>query len=173
MKRYWMIGVCVAGLLFGTGMALFLTPSEGVIEKTVAESVHREEGDRIKEDTRLIVRYSFGGCGHYELKEEALPASWIGKIASTLALPGTIYEDYLNNTLYLAKISQKKCQRHFTVTAVDNQLVVSYQNDPSRIRDRYNFSPTLLSSEELELLQKGIQVESEEELTRLLEDYCS
>ena len=173
MKRYWIIGVCTAGLLFGTGMAHVLTPSEKIIEKTVAESIHREEEDTVKEDTRLMVRYSFGGCGHYELKEETLPSHWIGKTASSLALPGTVYEDYLNNTLYLAKISQKKCGRHFTVTASDGQLVVSYQNDPTKIRDRYDFSPALLPSEELERLKKGVLVESEEELTRFLEDYCS
>lgn len=173
MKRVWIIGVCTAGLMFGTGMALFLTPSEGMLEKTVAESVHREEGDTIKEDTRLMVRYSFGGCGHYELKEELLPSHWIGKSADSLSLPGTVYEDYMNNTLYLAKISQKKCGRHFIVTATDGQLVVSYQNDPTKIRDRYDFSPALLPSDELERLKKGVPVESEEELTRLLEDYCS
>jgi len=175
LKKFLFCAICILGLLFGWGMAKFLSPSPVILQKTVAKSspfpAHSEPV--ILENTRLMVRYSYGGCGHYELKEKRLPSSWIGKSASDVSLTGTLFETYENNILYFAKISQEKCNRHFILTIKNNQLIVQYQNDPSRIRDCYDFLPQLLPQEELEKLKAGIEIESEEELTRLLEDYCS
>lgn len=168
--------VCGAGLLFGWGMADFLTPSPPVLQQAAAERETLETpapGPTINSATRLIIRYSYGGCGHYELKEERLPASWQGKQVSQVSLSGKLFENFENNTLYFAKISQGKCDRHFTVQAKEGMLTVTYQNDPSRIRDQYEFRPELLPAGELQKLEAGISLESEEELTAFLEDYCS
>lgn len=156
-------------------MGKALTPAPAVLQKTAASPTLPPVSSNsvVTESTRLLVRYSFGGCGHFELREEKMPTAWVGKEASSLALPGTLFETFEHNNLYLAKISQEKCNRHFILTALDNQLVVTYQNDPSKERDRYDFRPQLLPSEELEKLKAGIYLDSEEELTRMIEDYCS
>lgn len=175
MKKTVLFLICGTGLLLGFGMAKFLTPSPAVLQKAAATPTKMpiSQSPVITENTRLLVRYSFGGCGHFELKEEKMPSAWVGKKADSLALPGTLFETFEQNNLYLAKISQEKCDRHFILTAKDNQLVVTYQNDPSKVRDRYEFRPQLLSETELLRLKEGIYLESEEELTRMLEDYCS
>ncbi len=177
-KTIWFTIVCIAGLLFGWGMADFLTPSPPVLQQAAAERETKSSpipaaGPTVGPDTRLIVRYSYGGCGHYELKEEQLPSSWQGKHTSEISLTGKLFENFENNTLYFAKISQGKCDRHFILQAEQGKLVVAYQNDPSRIRDSYEFRPELLPAGELKQLEEGILVESEEELTTYLEDYCS
>ena len=175
MKKLLFLLICIAGLLFGRGLAYVLTPSYVTLQNTTIEETNPSALDdsAVLETTRLMVRYSFGGCGHFELKEERLPTSWIGKPASEVSLPGTLFETYENNILYLAKISQEKCNRHFILKAEGNQLVVTYQNDPSKVRDRYQFLPQLLSQKELQSLKKGIYLESTEELSQRLEDYCS
>ncbi len=175
MKKPTFLLVCVTGLMLGFGTAKFLTPSPAILQKAAATptQIPVSQTSVVTEDSRLLVRYSFGGCGHFTLNEEPLPASWIGKEAASLSLPGTLFETFEENTLYLAKISQKKCDCHFVLTAQGNELVVTYQNDPSKVRDRHSFRPQLLSETELQKLQAGIYLDSEEELTRLLEDYCS
>ena len=174
VKKLFLFAICGAGLVFGWGMARFLTPSPAVLQQA-AESAPVSEADSplISEDTRLVVRYSFGGCGHFDLKEEKMPSTWVGKPASSVSLPGTLFESFENNIVYLAKISRNKCGSHFILTAQGNQLIVTYQNDPSRVRDRHDFRPQLLPEAELAKLKEGIYLESEEELTRTLEDYCS
>lgn len=154
-------------------MAGWLTPASVPKAAVTPTKAPLTQEQMIAEDTHLVVRYSFGGCGHFELKEEPLPGSWIGKQAGEVLLPGTVFDSFQQNTVYLAKISQEKCDRHFVVTARDNQLEVTYQNDPSRVRDRYDFEPRFLSQQELDRLRDGILLESEEELTRFIEDYCS
>ena len=170
--------VCAAGLLFGWGMANFLAPSPPAMQRAAAERETKAtpipaSAPTVGPDTRLIVRYSYGGCGHYELKEEQIPSSWRGKPISQLSLPGKIFESYENDTLYFVKISQAKCDRHFILRAEQGKLVVTYQNDPSRIRDSYDFRPQLVPAGELKKLEEGIMLESEQELTAFLEDYCS
>lgn len=175
MKKTVLFLICGTGLLLGFFTAKFLTPSPSVLQKAAATPTQMPVSQKnvITENTRLLVRYSFGGCGHVALKEEKMPASWTGKEAGTVSLPGTLFDTFEHNNLYLAKISQEKCDRHFILTAKDNQLLVTYQNDPSKVRDCYDFRPQLLSETELKKLQEGIYLESEEELTRMLEDYCS
>ncbi len=175
MKKTMLFLICSSGLLLGFGIAKSLSPSPAVVNKAAVTptQVPIARSSIITEDTRLMVRYSFGGCGHFTLKEEKLPVSWVGKEADTMTLPGTLFETFEHNHLYLAKISHNKCDRHFILIAKDNQLLVTYQNDPSKIRDRYDFRPQLLSEGELQKLKEGIYLDSEEELTRLLEDYCS
>ncbi len=175
MKKTVLFLVCGTGLLLGFVTAKILTPSPSVLQKAAATPTQVAVSQRnvITENTRLLVRYSFGGCGHFTLQEEKMPTSWVGKEAGTIALPGTLFEAFEHNNLYLAKISQEKCDCHFVLTAKDNQLLVTYQNDPSKVRDCYDFRPELLSETELKKLQEGIYLESEEELTRMLEDYCS
>jgi len=98
LKKFLFCAICILGLLFGWGMAKFLSPSPVILQKTVAKSspfpAHSEPV--ILENTRLMVRYSYGGCGHYELKEKRLPSSWIGKSASDVSLTGTLFETYEN-----------------------------------------------------------------------------
>ena len=173
MKKTWLIPVCLSGLVFGSLVAGWLAPDPVPQAAVTPTKAPLSQEQTILADTRLVVRYSFGGCGHFELKEEPLPNSWIGKRAGEVLLPGTLFDSFEQNTVYLAKISQKKCDRHFVVTARENRLEVTYQNDPSRVRDRYDFEPRFLSQQELDRLHSGVFLESEEELTRFIEDYCS
>ena len=169
--------ICIAGGLFGLGMGRLLTPDPAVLRRAAAERQTQAPaitpGPTVGPDSRLVIRYSYNGCGHSELSEQPLPASWKGKEAAKQKISGAVFDSMEQNTLYFAKISQGKCSKHFRVYAEGNQLITVYQNDPSRIRDSRPFRPQLLSAEEAERLQAGIFIESEEELTSLLEDYCS
>lgn len=166
-----LITVCAFGFLFGRGMANYLTPVSAVIPDSAAQPA--PDDPVISPDTRILIRRSYGGCGHFELEEKRLPSSWVGKSVSAVSVPGTIYESYENHTLRFAKISQKKCDRHFILTIRDNRLVVVYQNDPSRIHSQFDFLPDSLSEAEQTTLRSGIYLDSEEELTKTLENFSS
>ena len=143
-----------------------------IIDSEPEATAHIQKTDK---NTKVTIKTSYNGCGHSETRTDPVPSPLSGKPVDTVAASytGCIFDRFENDTIFLVCISQNKCDHHYILKAENNTLQVVYQNDPSRIRDEYEFSPSHLPKEELQKLNDGIKADSDAQLSRLIEDYTS
>jgi hypothetical protein len=132
---------------------------------------------RVKSETRIVYEYISPIDGAVETSEESAPYFLIGKTREDIK---ELYKDW--NTLkfseeliVLRKTAAPPDGQKYVVGVVDGQIAVFYKNpvNGTNIKEITGAPVAALPREEQEKLLDGVEVGSETELIRMLEDYGS
>ena len=77
-----------------------------------------------------------------------------------------------DNLLSFYKEDPYLCENHFTVKEYEDKIVVFYRNSGA-IKSVLDVNISMLSEEDKNLFKNGVDIDSKEELTHLIEDYTS
>ena len=174
--------VCFLGLRLGYD---FITSKKGVpeIADNVGEAAQAPPAapsvpePRVKSETRIVYEYISSIDGAVEKSEETAPYFLIGK---TLAEIKELYKgwsaiSFTEDLIVLRKTNPPPDGQKYVVGVVDGQIAVFYKNpvNGTNIKEITSSPVGALPREEQQKLLDGIEVGTETELMRMLEDYGS
>lgn len=179
MKHFRKIlSFCIIIALAGVGgvlTAVFLPSNQPTLSVPITENTPVSDSVLVNAETTLEFTTRYRACNHQEKETQEVHRTFLGITTEELAkkYEDFIYEKAEANTVFLFRTEEGKCDHHYLLCAEGNRLKVVFQNDPSKIKEEFVFSPEHLPKSEREDLQKGIPAESDQELSRLIEDYTS
>jgi hypothetical protein len=136
-----------------------------------------ERAARLKAGAKIIYEYISQLDGSIEKSEETAPYFLIGK---TLEDIKTLYKDWQTLTftedlIVLRKAANLPGAQKYILGVLDGQITVFYKNpvNGSNIKEITSAPVAALPREEQQKLLDGVEIETEDELMRMLEDYGS
>jgi hypothetical protein len=174
--------VCFIGLRWGYDY--IAGKKEGVpeIETDISKVVNKDpvpspEKPRVKSETKIVYEYISTLDGSVERAEESAPYFLIGKTAEEIK---ELYKDWQTLTfnedlIVMRKKTNSPGAQKYILGVLDGQITVFYKNpvNGSNIKEITSAPVSALPPEERQKLLDGVEIESETELMRMLEDYGS
>lgn len=134
-----------------------------------------EKSPLLIKGAELEFKVFYTKCGHLHLLYRILPEAYIGlgRQEITQKFAGWIIDSYAPDRVAFLKAVDGKCPRHLVVTISGGRVVVFYDNEKNEIRQVTSILERNLKAEDRQKLLGGINIDSEEDLQRLLEDFGS
>ena len=151
-----------------------LPPAAAAGNPAVTASAPPVQKVTFTEDSMLHMTYLYS-CGHSVSKVEKVPAEFAGK---TLDEVKEAFQEYhITSFSPGTSLGEKKlnsvCDEHYVMKLDGEKLVITYQNNPQKIKQEMPIDINLLPFETIEILNKGIRVDGETELLEFMEDFAS
>ena len=152
---------------------------EAVLDEETTEPVNALlDQKKIDENTKLIFKNKYLKCGHESAEEVELPNSLINLTVRELSAfyPERKVESFESNVVILStEIIDKKCPKHYILKEYNGKLGVFYQYPPhdSELHQIIDMNVEHFRQEDRGKLKNGIEINSDEELAQILEDFTS
>lgn len=156
-----------------------LTKNEYIItdNDSIAQTSINKENNKVAVGAVFVFQTKYDVCGHEETETITVPDNLVNcsEEEIRLAYPEWNIESFSRNKVHFFKLIDGKCLKHYVLKEYDGKIGVFYQNpkNNNEIKEIIDVNIQHLRQEDRELLQKGIMVESNEELAQIIEDYSS
>ncbi len=114
-------------------------------------------------------------CGHTSTETLPVPDEFTGKTLSEVreAFPEYTITSFSPGTSFAEKKANTVCDAHYILRLEGQKLVVARRNNPGIAEREMMVDINLLPLETIEILNKGIFIDSETELLEFLENFAS
>ncbi len=114
-------------------------------------------------------------CGHTSTETLPVPGAFVDKTLSEVraAFPEYSITSFSPGTSFAEKKDNNVCDEHYILRLEGQKLVVVRRNSPGRVEREMFVDINLLPLETIEILNKGIFIDSETELLEFLENFAS
>ena len=171
-------------LIIGISILTFITtikyipkkPAENKALPPVEEAVAvKSPKDIILGENSAIKIKTVYSCGHIETKTDNIPNDIIGKTKEEIKLinPNWKIDEFSENLISLEEEIDLPCENHYIIKLKDNTLFVYRKNNENEFLKKQNISTSMLTNDEIEELELGINAESEYEVLEILESFAS
>lgn len=190
MKLYFRTAVLTAIIIF-LFLISFVVGFTITIEKNKIKSKQQLKGkniteiayikdsfpQRINEDTILVVRKYFKGCGHIIEEKSNISKEFVNMTKEDFKSLFSGWEIDAFNSKYvvISRTFNGYCQNHFIISIKDNRVAIFYSQpvDGDNLKLITPISVDNLPEKEVEDLKKGIVVNSFEDAIKIVEDFGS
>ncbi len=158
------------------GQAPYVAASENAAERQSAEKQSPLPTERITFTHQSVLHLTYlHPCGHTSTETLPVPDGFAGK---TLAEVKEKFAEYTitsfsPGTSFAEKKVTHVCNGHYILRLEGQKLVVARRNNPGIAEREMMVDINLLPLETIEILNKGIFIESETELLEFLENFAS
>ena len=132
---------------------------------------------RISEDTSIIYEYYYTEDGRIDVTEEDSPYFLLGKTEKDLGDLFTEWQirDFDDDRVIMRKTVEGKSNQYYIIGIQDGYVAIFYKNEVNcnNLKEITDTAVSILPIEEQQKLLKGIEVNGEENLVKILEDYGS
>ncbi len=114
-------------------------------------------------------------CGHLSETAEDIPPQWIGKTQREVEAlqPDWHFLSFTEKAVLAEKNMDTVCDAHYIMRLERETLMVTYQNQPDKIRFQRTININLLPLETIDMLNRGIPIDGETELLEYMENFFS
>ena len=189
MKKLVILIICIVifvfsiicGFLINAYMNFSKKESEFISEdnkiiKNNNEIINTSVADEIVSPNAIVIKtQKYAKCGHIKTEKESVPRDIINLNKEKVE---EYYSDwkidsYSSNEISISKINYGICDEHYILRESNGYISISCKNDIGEyiFKGLTDISTQYLSTEDLEKLQKGIEVIGKENLNKCLEDF--
>jgi hypothetical protein len=174
------LGGCFALLALGYASYVFLfdyysshrTPHTYSLP---ADDIAMASIDTVGENCQITFRHFYAECSHVE-DEVIPPPNRHSQMPLNELLnmhENSVIESKTDTEIMIKIYENKKCDKHYLAKLQGDKIVICYQNDLTKTKETIIKPASSFSYEDTVLLTQGIYLESDEELTKFIEDYAS
>lgn len=151
-----------------------VSPAAAAGNPTVTASAPPVQKVTFTDNSMLNMTYVYS-CGHTATKVEKVPPEFIGKTLDEVkeAFPEYQITSFSPGTSIAEKKLSGVCDEHYVMKLDKEKLVITYKNNPQKIKQEMSIDINLLPFETIEILNKGIHIDGETELLEFMEDFAS
>ncbi len=112
-------------------------------------------------------------CGHSKTRTLPIPEDLIGKSheEATALYPEWTFLNFNESFLVAEKKEGTECDEHFLLFLKNNKIIVTKSKDKEQLITEQSINLDVLTSEDKEILEAGIFINSEYELLEILESF--
>ncbi len=117
----------------------------------------------------------FYSCGHNTNFISNMPDNFLGKTIEQIKEENPDYDiyDYTNNIIYANHFISELCDHHYIIALNGSRLISYNKKTPDVIEKEITVNLRELFSEDIEILKRGIEVSSKNELLEYFEGFAS
>ena len=147
-------------------------PSDEVSNTSVSDIPKKEHIYSENEEFNLSVFYS---CGHNTNFIQSIPKNFLGKTITRIKEENPDYDiyDYTDNIIYANHFVSEPCDHHYMIILNGTRLISYNKKTPHIIEKETHVNLRELFSEDIEILKRGIEVSSKNELLEYFEGFSS
>ena len=151
-----------------------VSPAAAAGNPTVTASAPPVQKVTFTENSMLNMTYLYS-CGHTMSKVEKVPPEFIGKTLDEVreAFPEYDITSFSPGTSNAEKKLSSVCDEHYIMKLDGEKLLITYKNNPHKVKQEMPIDINMLPFETIEILNKGISVDGETELLEFMEDFAS
>lgn len=181
MRKNIIYGIIIFGFSIGIGFYyanLWKTNNPNVsyeknsIKENVIETLAVEE--KVSPNATFSLKKYYNDCGHFKVNYSELPKEMINlsKDEVEKLYPDWNLEKFSSNEIVLSKEYDEKCDEHFILKLVDDNIEVYKDlNSGEELYKSTNISKDYLTSMDIEKLEEGIYVYGICNLNSAIEDF--
>jgi len=147
-------------------------------EESLTQSVNFDlQKQKLSPNAEVCYKQVYLVCGHNITSENTIDPKWVNMTREDLekAVLGWKVIEFRRDYVLLEKNFSDLCLNHYIIKENGNEIVVSQKklNGDTDILKRIELPLGHLSTEDINRLKAGIEIDSREELNQLLEDFTS
>lgn len=131
--------------------------------------------EKTSPNAKIIFETYYEKCGHTIVSTQGIDKEDVNKTEKEIRDKYSQYEvkEFSSNKIVLCKRVDKICDNHYVVKQKDGVIAVFSKNDDGTetLKSKTDVSTKYLPKEDVDLLENGIEANSNEELEQILSDY--
>ncbi len=183
---FLILATCIMGVAMGIVVHIYEnSKSEKAILKDaqILNSLNQNEAslstvanvEKTSPNATIIFETYYKKCGHTIISKQEIQKEDVNKTKQEIENKYNQYEvkEFSSNEIKLYKQVDKICDSHYVVKQKDGVIAVFSKNDDGTetLKSQTDVSTKYLPKEDVDLLENGIEANSNEELEQILSDY--